>query len=140
MSVLRNRLSVAKPAEAPKPPPVVEWVAEPVHNWGLLEINGTVYRLAEVHYFESDSTPRMLVRLLRAGAPMEYQLSPDCDGTLHCDCPHACYRDAARTCKHAVGVTLAYEMLNRERRLSDWLDDATAELEGILRDDGPAAA
>jgi hypothetical protein len=123
MSVLRNRVAVAKPETAPKPPPTVQWACEPFDGWGLLQINDTLYRVQEVPYSESDGTPRMLVRLLRAGAEMEYQVSPDSDGSPCCDCPHACYRDAARTCKHAVGVGIAYQQLDRQRRLSDFLDD-----------------
>ena len=104
-------------------------------GWGLLDINGTLYRLLEVNYFEPNRQPRMLVRLLRAGAECEYVLSPDCDGTLRCDCADAIYRQHERCCKHVRGVTAAYEILREQRRLSDVLDDATREPDGILADD-----
>jgi hypothetical protein len=126
MSVLRNRVAVAKPrppaAETPKPAPPGAWLCEPVDGWGLLTIGETTYRVAEVEYDEPNGQRRMIVKLARAGAEMEYQLSPDADGELCCDCPHAIYRDPARTCKHVVAVKAAYDMLSRRQRLDDFLD------------------
>jgi hypothetical protein len=107
----------------------VEWVTEPFDRWALLQIGDVVYLLTEVEYEESDGTPRLLIGLRKTDGT-EYQLSPTPDGRWSCDCPDACFRPwRENCCKHCVSVPTAYERLDRQRRLSDWLDD-----------DGPDAA
>jgi hypothetical protein len=45
----------------------------------------------------------MLVRLKKVTGE-EWQLSPNADGELLCDCPDAVYRQHETTCKHAVAM------------------------------------
>jgi hypothetical protein len=72
--------------------PVDGWLARPTHGWGLIVIKGNIYSLKEVEYDEEDGRRRMLVQL-RTVHDDEYQLTPDADGVLHCDCADACFRD-----------------------------------------------
>jgi hypothetical protein len=111
----------AAPAKSVPEAPLFSWVLPPVQGWGLLTIRDTLYRVQEVPYEESDGTPRMIVKLARAGAECEYQLSPNADGDLCCDCPDAIYRDHARCCKHVLAVTAAYDWLANSDRLDAFL-------------------
>jgi hypothetical protein len=128
----------AAPAKSDKPEaPLFAWVLPPVQGWGLLQVRGTIYRLREVHYDESDGTPRMLVRLLRAGAEQEYQLARNTDGHLACDCADAIYRQHETTCKHVTAVTAAYAELDRQSRLAEFLDsDPEAATLKLISADG----
>lgn len=123
------------PRATPQP---FKWLLPPTAGQGLLQIGQSVYLVTECHFTEDDGRTTFCVRLRRQGAEMTYQLCQDRDNLVVCDCPDSVYR--GRQCKHATAIVDAYASLDRERRLSDFLDDATAELDAILADQPPAVA
>jgi hypothetical protein len=109
------------PPSAPAKPQPFQWVWPVEAGWGVLQIGRSVYVLHEHHYEDPDGRVVFCVRLKRRGAECEYQVTPNRDGDLACDCADATYRD--RECKHVIAVRDAYAQLDRDRRLSDFLAD-----------------
>jgi hypothetical protein len=97
-----------------------------------LQIGDTTYAVHECHFDDADGRTCFCVRLRRHAGEVEYQLCLNRDNDLACDCADATYR--RRECKHVHAIRDAYADLDRERRLMDFLDDATAELDQIMAD------
>jgi hypothetical protein len=128
------------PAKPAKPEaPLYSWTLPPVQGWGLITIRGVLYRLREIQYDESDGTPRMLVKLRKQDGT-EYQLTPDQEHRLLCDCPWGSYKpveEGCKSCKHREAVLAAYADLDRQARLAEFLDsDPEAATLRLISADG----
>jgi hypothetical protein len=120
------------PKPAPQSPPATpqpfEWLMPPQAGFGMLRIGTTTYAVREVEYDEPNGRQRMLVRLAKMDGTV-YQLTPDADDLMQCDCADSVFRQ--RRCKHSLAIVDAYADLNREQRLADFIagpDDPVANL------------
>src|SRR5262245_11085358 len=104
MAIFPKPAHAGNPALAPAQP--YQWVWPVEAGFGVLQIGKSVYVLHEHHYEDPDGRVVFCVRLRRRGAECEYQVTPNRDGDLACDCADATYRD--RACKHVHAVRDAY--------------------------------
>lgn len=125
MVTVANRRPPVKPSKPTKPAaehPPYEWLLTPTAGIGLLAIRGTAYRLLEVEWDEPNGVRRVLFKLRKMDGT-EYQLTPDTDGQLRCDCADAIFRNREHCCKHVQAVNAAYAELDRRQQLDDFLSD-----------------
>ncbi|MFL5329160.1 MAG: hypothetical protein ACJ8C4_09595 [Gemmataceae bacterium] len=107
MSVLVNR-----------PLPVLpdwHWVFRPSYDannntsTGYIRIGQTVYRVREVMFTHQDGSGDRLWQLTKTDQT-QYQIVPNPETGLECDCPDAVYRE--RTCKHVTVIRAAYGLID----------------------------
>ncbi len=114
-STISPATSQRKPAAKPLS---WSWLLRPQAGAGYLEINGTLYHVAE-QQFEYDRGMAGRLWDVRKPDGTTYRVCENAEGELACDCPDATFR--TRRCKHATAVREAYAALEAEERLAAFL-------------------